>query len=131
MTQNELLEPVISSIRKGTSLPRQEIEKFLNDWEVIPVIADNVHAATVIAKGTELHIALVEGYKPKACQRRTIKSFLQPLFNKHGFLTTRIPHHRLPQKKFVERVGFKPTWKDDTFEYYMLTSMPFERKRDE
>jgi hypothetical protein len=129
--QNELLEPIISSIRKGTSLPRQEIEKFLNDWEVIPVIADCVHAATVIAKGTELHIALAEGYKPKACQRRVIKSFLQPLFDKHGFLTTRIPHHRLPQKRFVERVGFKPTWKDDIFEYYMLTSMPFERKRDE
>lgn len=131
MTQNELLEPVISSIRKGTSLPRQEIEKFLIDWEVIPVVADSVHAATVIAKGTELHIALAEGYKPKACQRKVIKGFLQPLFDKHGFLTTRIPHHRLTQKRFVERVGFKSTWKDDVFEYYMLTSMPFERKRDE
>lgn len=130
MDREKLLEPIVASIRKGEALSKRDILKYLEDWEAIPVEADGRHAATVIAKGTEIHIAVTEGYKPQACQRRVIKGFLKPLFDRHGFLTTRIPHHRLAQKRFVERVGFKPTWKDENFEYYILAGMPFERNRN-
>ena len=129
MNREALLEPIVASIRQGLHLAKQDILKYLEDWELIPVEMDGQHAATVIAKGTEIHIALVKDYQPKACQRRAIKGFLRPLFDRHEFLTTRVPHHRLKQKKFVQRVGFKPTWKDENFEYYMLASMPFERKQ--
>ena len=129
MNREVLLEPIVASIRQGMSLAKQDILKYLEDWELIPVEMDGQHAAIVIAKGTEIHIAFVEGYRPKACQRRTYKGFLKPLFDRHGYITTRVPHHRLKQKKFVQRVGFKPTWKDENFEYYMLASMPFERKQ--
>lgn len=129
MNREALLEPIVASIRQGLPLAKQDILKYLEDWDLITVEMDGQHAATVIAKGTEIHIAAVEGYKPKACQRRAIKDFLRPLFDRHEFLTTRVPHHRLKQKKFVQRVGFKPTWKDENFEYYMLASMPFERKQ--
>jgi hypothetical protein len=130
MDRQSLLEPIVASIRQGLPLAKQDVLKYLEDWAVIPVEADGQHAATVIAKGSEVHIAVAVGYKPKACQRRAIKSFLQPVFDQFGFVTTRIPHHRLAQKRFVERVGFKPTWKDDNFEYYLLASMPFERNRN-
>jgi hypothetical protein len=130
MNREVLLEPVVASIRQGLHLAKQDILKSLEDWDVIPVQADGQHAATVVAKGTEIHIAVVEGYKPKSSQRGVIRGFLKPLFDQHEFLTTRVPHHRLAQKKFVQRVGFKPTWKDENFEYYMLTSMPFERKNN-
>ena len=126
--RNAIIEPVISAIRKGTALPRQEIEKFLKDWNIVSVEADGRHAATVIVKGTEIHIALAEGYKPKTCKRGVIKQFLKPLFDEYGFVTTRVAHHRLKEKRFVERVGFKPTWGDTEFQYYLLGSMPFERK---
>jgi hypothetical protein len=129
MDREALLEPIVASIRQGLPLAKQDILKYLEDWDLIPVEADGQHAATVIAKGTEIHIAVVEGYRPKSSQRRVINGFLKPLFERHEFLTTRVPHHRLKQKKFVQRVGFKPTWKDENFEYYMLASMPFERKQ--
>jgi hypothetical protein len=128
MDREVLLEPIVASIRQGLPLAKQDILKYLDDWDLIPVEMDGRYAATVIAKGTEIHIALVEGYRPKSSQRRAIHGFLKPLFERHEFLTTRVPHHRLKQKKFVQRVGFKPTWKDENFEYYMLASMPFERK---
>lgn len=128
MPRELLLEPIVAAIRKGTAIPRQEIEKYLADWDVIPVITDSVHAATVIAKGTEVHIALATGYKPKTCKRGVIKQFLKPLFDKYGFVTTRVLHSRLNEKRFVERVGFKPTWSDTEFQYYFLGAMPFERK---
>ena len=124
-----MLEPIIESIRKGTNLPRQEILQYLADWEVVPLQLAGQHVGTAVMKGTEIHFALVPGWRPKSCQRGVVKAFLGPLISRRGFLTTRVPHHRLSQKRFVERVGFKPTWKDGNFEYYLLGSVPFERKK--
>ena len=124
----QILDPIIRAIRKGTNLPAQEIVEYLKDWDAVAVKDGDEHVATVISKGCEVHIALVAGYRPKSCKRGVIKSFLQPVFDAHGYITTRVKHSRLNEKKFVERVGFKPTWKDTEFQYYFLGSMPFERK---
>ena len=127
--QSAILEPIVQAIRKGTNLPVQEIEKHLKDWKAVAVKDGDQHVATLITKGCEMHIALVPGYKPRACKRGVIKSFLRPMFDSFGYVTTRVRHSRLNEKRFVERVGFKATWKDAEFQYYFLGSMPFERKK--
>jgi hypothetical protein len=124
----QILEPIIRSIRKGTSLSVQQITEYLKDWDAIAIQDEDQHVGTLIAKGCEIHIALVEGYQPKSSKRRIIKQFLQPLFDEHGYVTTRIRHSSLKEKRFVERVGFTPSWKDADFQYYFLGVMPFERK---
>lgn len=128
MTREVLLEPIISSVRKGTSLSRYTILDYFADWDVLPFDFDGQHVWTMVAKGTEVHFALAPGWKPKASMRGAVRSFLKPVFDRHGFLTTRIAHGRVAQKEFVKRIGFKPTWKDGDVEYYLLGSLPFERK---
>lgn len=128
MTREVLLEPIISSVRKGTSLSRYTILDYFADWDVLPFEFDGQHVWTMVAKGTEVHFALAPGWKPKASMRGAVRSFLKPVFDRHGFLTTRIAHGRVAQKEFVKRIGFKPTWKDGDVEYYLLGSLPFERK---
>lgn len=128
MTRAELLAPIVQTIRRGTGLPIQEIDKHLSDWEAVPITVDGSHVGTLIAKGTELHIALVPGYRPRGAMRGVIKNFLKPLFERQGFLTTRILHQEAAQHAFVKRVGFKPTWRCGQFQYYLLGALPFERK---
>jgi hypothetical protein len=128
MMREALLEPIISSVRKGTALSRFQILDYFADWDVIPFEFEGRHVCTTVAKGTEVHIALVSDWRPKASLRGAVRSFLRPVFERHGFLTTRISHGRLAQKEFVKRIGFKPTWKDGDVEYYLLGSLPFERK---
>ena len=128
MTREALLEPIISSVRKGTSLSRYTILDYFEDWDVLPFDFDGQHVWTMVAKGTEVHFALAHGWKPKASMRGAVRSFLKPVIERHGFLTTRIAHGRMAQKEFVKRIGFKPTWKDGDVEYYLLGSLPFERK---
>jgi hypothetical protein len=128
MTREALLEPIISSVRKGTSLSRYTILDYFEDWDVLPFDFDGQHVWTMVAKGTEVHFALAHGWKPKASMRGAVRSFLKPVIERHGFLTTRIAHGRAAQKEFVKRIGFKPTWKDGDVEYYLLGSLPFERK---
>jgi hypothetical protein len=123
-----MLEPIVRSIRAGTSLSEPEILKYLEDWEVLPGYVEGELAWTMVAKGTEVHFALAPDWRPKASMRGAVRSFLKPVFEQHGFLTTRIAHGRVSQKEFVKRIGFKPTWKDGDVEYYLLGSLPFERK---
>ena len=128
MTRDDLLEPIISSVRKGTALSRWAILDYFADWDVFPFEKDGQHVWTMVAKGTEVHFALIPGWRPAASMRGSVRNFLQPVFDRHGFLTTRIAHGRVKQKEFVKRIGFTPTWKDGDFEYFMLDSLPFERK---
>ena len=128
MTREALLEPIISSVRKGTSLSRYTILDYFEDWDVLPFDFEGQHVWTMVAKGTEVHFALAPGWKPKASMRGAVRSFLKPVIERHGFLTTRVAHGRAAQKEFVKRIGFKPTWKDGDVEYYLLGSLPFERK---
>lgn len=127
MTRDEMLEPIVQSIRQGTSYSRGELERFFGDWILSPYCIQDCHVGTFAFKGTEIHFAFVRGYRPPACWRGAIKAHLQPHFDKYGFLTTRVPHDRPLQKDFVKRVGFRPTWQDDNVEYFMLSSMPFQR----
>ena len=128
MTREAFLEPIISSVRKGTALSRYTILDYFEDWDVFPFELDGQHVWTVVAKGTEVHFALAPDWRPKASMRGAVRSFLRPVFERHGFLTTRISLGRVAQIEFVKRIGFKPTWKDGDVEYYLLGSLPFERK---
>lgn len=129
MDREALLEPIIASIRKGTALSRFQILEELESWDVVPGHVDDQHVATAVIKGSEIHFAVGPCWSPRLCQRGALQGFLRPLFDRHGFLTTRVQHDRVAQKAFVRRLGFEKTWTDDVFEYYMLGSVPFERKQ--
>lgn len=129
MTREALLEPVIASIRKGTALSRRQILEHLADWDVEPIEVGGQHVGTMVAKGTEVHMALVPGWRPASSSRGWARALLRPRLERYEFLTTRVWHHRPDQKQFVQRVGFKPTWADDNVQYYLLGNLPFERKQ--
>lgn len=129
MTREALLEPVIKSIRQGTALSRRQILEHLADWDVEPIEVGGQHVGTMVAKGTEVHMALVPGWRPASSLRGVVRELLRSRFERHGFLTTRVWHHRTDQKQFVHRVGFRPTWADENVQYYLLGNLPFERKQ--
>jgi hypothetical protein len=128
MDRERVLEPLISSIRRGTAFSRYDIVKALETWEAVPVLLEGEHVGSAIVNGTEIHFALVPDWRPGASMRGRIREFLTPLLERRGFLTTRVRHERPAEKQFVQRVGFKSTWKDAQFEYYLLGCLPFERK---
>ena len=98
-----------------------------DEWEVVPGFIDGQHAATAIVRGTEIHFALVPEFRHSAVLRQRTREFLRPLFERHGFLTTRVLLTGTAQRRFVQRMGFKPTWNDGFFQYYMLSELPFAR----
>lgn len=121
MNRADLLQPLFSEA-EAVDL------SLFDDWEVIPGYIDGEHAATALVKGTEIHFGIVPKFRRKAVLRQRTQEFLRPMFERRGFLTTRVQLGSHDKKQFVERVGFKPTWADTTFQYYLLGSLPFARR---
>lgn len=96
----------------------------LDDWEVVPGFIDGEHAATALIKGSEIHFGLVPAFRNRVTRGRT-REFLKPLLERNGFLTTRVLLASPDKQQFVERVGFKRTWEDDTFQFYLLGALPW------
>lgn len=96
-------------------------------WDVIPAYVADKHVATAILKGTEIHLYVLPQYRLRVFLRGRMQQFLDPMMDEFGFLTTRVMHEQKGQQKFVARLGFKPTWADAQFQYYMLGRLPFVR----
>lgn len=127
MDREVVLEPLIASMRKGTPLSRAEILEAVQGWQALPFMVGSEHVGSAIVNGNEIHFALVPGQRPAGCVRGAIQAFIQPLLTLNGFLTTRVRLGQAKEKRFVERVGFRPTWNDDQFQYYLLGRLPFAR----
>lgn len=128
MDRETLFEPIVASVRKGTVFSRGEIMRAMADWNLTPIMVDGEHVGTLANLGTEVHIALIEGWKPRSSYRGAIRAFLQPIFDVHGFLTTKLRYSDVKERAFIERVGFRKTWADGNFQYFLLGSMPFEKR---
>jgi len=96
-------------------------------WEVVPGMVGETHVCTAILKGTEIHFFVVPEQRRKALLRGRMQAWIEPLFDRFGFLTTRVLQEHVGEMRFVERVGFKRTWADQHFQYYMLGRLPFAR----
>lgn len=120
MTREQLLQP-FCEMAGGFAA------SIFDDWEVIPAHVGTTHVATAILKGSEIHLYVLPQHRLQVLMRGRMQKFIEPLMEEFGFLTTRVLHEQRVQKQFVERVGFKPTWQDNTFQYYMLGRLPFAR----
>lgn len=94
-------------------------------WEVFPHHQDGALSGVAVLRGTEFHCQLVDGFR---LRRAEMREFLRPLFEREGFLTTRVRHDDVANQRFNKAFGFEKTWSDDVFHYYILTALPFERR---
>lgn len=128
VNRQELLAPIVRSIEleigKG-----EAFESALKEWDVLPLIHGGRHAGTFMVKGTEIHFALTDG-APSGSVRKSVRESLETIMDKYGFLTTKAPRGNFAANTFIKRVGFKPTWKDDVYQYYMLAELPWSKPRE-
>lgn len=93
-------------------------------WERIEHRQDGRLAGIALVRGTEFHCHLLPGFK---LRRAEMREFLRPLFERHGFLTTRVAHEDLANQRFNRAFGFERTWSDDRFHYFVMSELPFAK----
>lgn len=109
-----------------TDLDALEKAKAMPDWEVFEHHQDGQLAGFAILKGTEFHCQLFAGFRLK---RKEMREFLRPLYERNGFLTTRVAHADLANQRFNKVFGFERTWSDDTFHYFLMNDLPFGKEK--
>lgn len=82
-------------------------------------------AAWAAIAGTEIHFRSVD--TRRAIRRNALREFAQQLLDEFGMLTTRVEIDDEDNHRFVKHMGFTDTWADDTYRYYLMTALPFER----
>lgn len=118
-------EMVLAEMRKSGQ-DESRLREILATWELHPFYEGEDLKGVAMTKGTEYHCHLAPGFR---LSRRVMRDFLKPLFDRHGFLTTRVAHDDTANQRFNQVFGFKLMWSDDRFHYYMMTELPFEEKK--
>jgi hypothetical protein len=76
--------------------------------------------------GSEVHVDL---HYPGVVSRRSVREALAPVLEEFGFATTRTEHWDARSRRFVEAIGFEPSWSDDAYQYFILTKKPFSKEQ--
>lgn len=93
------------------------------DWELIPLKVGDRVAGVVAQNGTEVHVAIDEGYR-KRFWRAELRDVLGRIINRYGYATT-VTAGAAEHEEFVSRLGFKEdetcegrtVWKMTRFKY--------------
>lgn len=96
-------------------------------WLTRPVECDGVRYGDVMMQGREIHVAVSPQYRRRGWSRRIARSVFSRLLAEHTFLTTRSLKND-ETEQFISRLGFVATNEDETFRYWWLNELPFERK---
>ena len=97
-----------------------------NGWTAIPYVYGGRRCGTAWLLGAEVHFELE---RPASIFRHAAREFLKALMTREGFLTTRCSVGDARSRRFVTKLGFEPTWSDDTYHYFMLTELPFGKEK--
>jgi len=108
-------------------IPAQQIEQALQGWTRWSYfLPDGEIGAVIMMRGPEIHVVLAPEHRGKGRMTRgRIQRVLQVPLALHGYVTTRTAKGNGLHRLFLDRLGFKPTWSDDQFTYFMLTELPF------
>ncbi len=114
---------MINAIVADSPLDREQVLEGLIGWKLHPYAMRGELAACAITKGPEIHSAVAPEFRHLVIQRHRIVEFLQPILHRTQYLTTRIKIDDKARQRFVEMIGFKPTWSNSEIQFYMLTKL--------
>lgn len=126
---NTVTEVVREHLRES-GVSDAQITAGLAQWALLPVHArGGALAAVLLQRGCELHVVLPPEKRGKGIITRAgVRAALQPVLEQYGYVTTRIVKGDGSQRLFIDRLGFKPTWSDERYTYFILTQLPFGKR---
>ena len=96
----------------------------------IPMILDGIEVGEIEQHGTELHCTIKDEYKFNwMLHRQALREFMKP-YLAQDIVTTNNEISDIQGIRRTTLLGFEETWRDDRFVFFMLKTLPFERKQN-
>lgn len=105
---------------------QDDLAEILREWEVLPYLQDGRLVGAACMKGSEFHCITTDGFR---LRRAAMREFLTPLYQRHNCLTTRVQHSDVANQRFNYAFGFRRTWSDHMFHYFLMADLPFSREK--
>lgn len=96
----------------------------LDGWTVHTAQHAGKDCGFVLEKGCELHFLAFDG--KRALSRKNLLKYIAPILARYGYLTTR-SSVGAPDDAMRRRLGFELTWTCNGFNFWAMTSIPYER----
>jgi hypothetical protein len=102
--EKDALLMIYKSIKHRVNFEFSVYEDAVKDWNVLPLIENNVVIGGVLIKDNEIHVGY--GIKPKSTILPYIKSILNKTIDKYGYVITSVMEENEVGLKFCKRLGF-------------------------
>jgi hypothetical protein len=117
MMDAEVIDRLWDQMEPTVYITRDQFVRGLADWDVEAVRVDGKLAFAALVKGPEFHFASFETGAP--IRMAMIRSRLDPIIERHGYVTTRTPIAGADrQHRFNRAFGFEVFGQDEFFLHY-------------
>lgn len=114
----EVVDALWAQIELIVFITREQFTRALSEWEIEPVEIDGRLAFAAITKGPEFHFASFD--TGASISLAMIRARIEPILDRHGFVTTRTPRSEARQHRFNKRFGFRITGADEFFTHFRM-----------
>ena len=109
--EKDALLMIYESIKHRVNFEFDVYENAVKNWDVLPLIENNVVIGGVLIKDNEIHVGY--GIKPKSTILPYIKSILNKTIDKYGYVTTSVMEENEAGLRFCKRLGFTKISKEN------------------
>lgn len=113
-----LLDHIWEQMEPTVFITREEFERDLERWDIEPVEVNGKVAFAAFTNGAEFHYATFG--TGARITRTMIWSRLNPILDRHGFVTTRTPLDDVRQQRLNRALGFVETGADEFFLHFRM-----------
>lgn len=120
---------MIEQFADWSSIDRAAAEQLtLGSWALHPGMIGDEMVCIAITSGPEVHFVVAPKWRRRLMLRGRTREFLAPLFESHGYLTTRADPED-GHRDFLERMGFSFTLNDGLHDHFFMHELPFGREQ--
>jgi hypothetical protein len=113
-----ILDALWAEIEPIAFITKEQFARGLDAWEIEPVEIDGELAFVTLTQGPEFHCTSLGIGRP--ISMAMIRARLEPILDRHGFVTTRTPKSEPRQHRLNLRFGFRAVGEDEFFTIYRL-----------
>lgn len=106
-------------------LTKDQFVQSLAEWTIKPIYSGGELAWITVQKGPEFHFQSIG--KTRYLSMRTIRSWLQPIIDVHGYAQTKTPIEDVRQQRINKLVGFYEASRDSLDIHFRIENFPMRK----
>jgi hypothetical protein len=110
---------ILDHLVREVGLTLAEAKDELVNWEIRPIESQGKQVGELMIQNNEVHFALNKEFRRRMGRGKLMRSVVDGLVREKGFIVTKLfPHD--PLQRLIERMGFRKTHSDSSFQYFWL-----------